>query len=317
MSMKLLRGFSPIPAFAGGTVATIGNFDGVHLGHQALLACLKAKALEFQLPLVVLLFEPQPVEFFRGKQAPARLSSLREKLDRLLSCQVDYVYCLQFNKNLAEMSPERFATSFFFSLLQVRYLLVGADFRFGHARLGDVNLLKNLAKNEHCVTDIFPDFIQKNQRISSTKIRETLSRGDLTEAATLLGRAYSLCGRVIHGAGSGRTWGVPTANLAMSRRVLPLTGVFCVQVRLSNGNILNGVANLGRRPTVDGTKNVLEIHLFDFNSNLYGDMLQVLFLHKLRDEVKFPSLAALIEQIHNDVAAAKAKFSSGCFELNT
>lgn len=314
--MKLVRGMRHVPAFAGGTVATIGNFDGVHLGHQALLSQLKKEAIKRQLPLVVLLFEPQPSEFFIKENAPARLSSLREKLDILAKCNVDYVYCLKFNKNLANMSPVDFATSYFFSLLQVRYLLIGEDFRFGRARLGDVHLLKEMSDKANCLIDTFPDFAITNLRVSSTKIREALANGQLAYSATLLGRTFSFCGRVITGAGRGRQWGIPTANIGMRRPALPLSGVFCVQLERQDGALINGVANLGRRPTVDGTKNVLEIHLFDFNDNLYGEMVQVYFLHKLRDEIKFPSAEDLIKQIHEDIARAKGEFKSDRFRLN-
>jgi riboflavin kinase / FMN adenylyltransferase len=316
MIMQLVRGRAHVSAFAGGTVATIGNFDGVHLGHQALLSQLKREATKRQLPLVILLFEPQPAEFFLKQNAPARLSSLREKLDIIAKCEVDYVYCLQFNKNLANMSPVDFANSYFFSLLQVRYLLIGEDFRFGRARLGDVQLLKEMSTRANCLIETFPDFAITNRRVSSTKIREALASGQLAYSATLLGRTFSFCGRVIAGAGRGRQWGIPTANLNMRRLALPLNGVFCVQVRRQNGALVNGVANLGRRPTVDGTKNVLEIHLFDFNDTLYGERLQVYFLHKLRDEIKFPSPEDLIRQIHDDIAQAKAEFKSDRFRLN-
>lgn len=315
--MKLLRGLKHIPAFTNGTVATIGNFDGVHLGHQALLAQLKAQSRELKLPLVVLLFEPQPGEFFLTSQAPARLSTLREKLDILKKCEVDYVYCLSFKKSLAAMDPADFVESYLFSLLQVKYLLIGEDFRFGRNRLGDIELLKSKAQQSGCLVGAFSDFSLLNQRVSSTKIRNFLARGELPQAATLLGRPYSLCGRVIAGDGRGRQWGFPTANLAMRRLSLPLTGVFCVQVRRANGDMVSGVANLGRRPTVDGTKNILEVHLFDFNQSLYGEMLQVYFLYKLREEIKFSSIEALIAQIKDDIAVARKQFVTRRFEFNT
>jgi len=306
--MQLLFGSRPIPAFAAGCVATIGNFDGVHLGHQALLAQLKAQSIQKQQPMLVILFEPQPGEYFRGNQAPARLSSLREKLGLLQQCQVDYVYCLRFNEVLANMTAETFADRYFFSQLNVSYLLLGEDFRFGRNRSGDVTLLKSLAANAACQVDIFPEYRVQSLRVSSTHIRTALAQGDLTSAAVLSGRPYSMCGRVIHGAGQGRKWGIPTANLAMRRKALPLSGVFCVRTRLPDGRQVNGVANLGSRPTIDGSKNVLEIHLFDFNQTLYGDLLEVSFLHKLRDEIRFASLDALIAQIHDDVAIAKNWF---------
>ncbi|KTD24806.1 riboflavin biosynthesis protein RibF (riboflavin kinase/FMN adenylyltransferase) [Legionella lansingensis] len=303
--MKLLRG--PNNHLLKGTVATIGNFDGVHRGHQALLATLRAQADKMQLPLVVLLFEPQPGEYFYGQQAPARLTSLREKLAVLKQCHIDYVYCLKFNKALSLMTAENFAKHYFFDLLNVKYLLVGEDFRFGQQRTGDIHLIRNMAKDNDCTVEVFPNVSMGNERISSTKIREALAKGDLARASALLGRTYSLCGRVIKGDGRGKEWGIPTANLAMLRLSLPLRGVFCIRIK-RKGEWLKGVANLGSRPTVDGTKNILEVHLFDFDEDIYGEMLQVFFLHKLRDEIKFSSVESLIVQIHRDVTAAKAQF---------
>ncbi|MBA2651959.1 MAG: bifunctional riboflavin kinase/FAD synthetase [Tatlockia sp.] len=315
--MKLLRGLTNFPVFVNGSVATIGNFDGVHLGHQALLKNLRAEADRLQLPVVVLLFEPQPAEYFRPEQAPARLTSLREKLAVLKSSRVDFVYCLKFDEALALMSAQDFAQEYFFSLLNCKYLLLGQDFRFGQGRLGDVNLLQELGLSHGCRVRSFADFSIKDNRVSSTKIRTALEQGALEEATDLLGRTFSLCGRVIKGDGRGRQWGIPTANLAMHRLKLPIHGVFCVQVHSIEGRFINGVANLGSRPTVDGTKNTLEIHLFDFDENLYGEMLQGFFLHKLRDEVKFSSVDALIAQIHDDIAAAKSEFRRRHFTLSS
>ncbi|STX43082.1 riboflavin biosynthesis protein RibF (riboflavin kinase/FMN adenylyltransferase) [Legionella donaldsonii] len=303
--MKLLRRLDEVSA---GTVATIGNFDGVHRGHQALLAQLHMQADKMKLPVTVFLFEPQPGEYFHGQLAPARLTSLREKLQILKQCNVDYVYCLKFNKHLALMPAPDFAEHYFFSLHHVKYLLIGRDFRFGHARQGDVALLEELGRRTDCLVQTFPDFAIAEERVSSTKIRNALLQGQLEQATVLLGRTFSLCGRVIKGDGRGKQWGIPTANLGMHRLTLPLKGVFCVQVRRSTGELLKGVANIGSRPTVDGTKNILEIHLFDFNESLYGEMLQVFFLRKLRDEIKFSSVDALIQQIQDDVVAAKEQF---------
>lgn len=314
--MKLCYGLEQNSDFSAGTVATIGNFDGVHLGHQALLAALRIEADKRQLPLVVFLFEPQPGEFFRGQDAPARLSSLREKLDVLRCCKVDYVYCLKFDKHLALMSAENFAQHYLFSLLKVKFLLIGKDFRFGHERGGDLQLLRNLAKKTAAHVQVFSDFLIDSERVSSTRIREILATGQLEPASYLLGRTFSLCGRVIKGAQRGRQWGIPTANFAMHRIKLPLKGVFCVKVRRASGEWLEGVANLGTRPTVDGSKNILEVHFFNFDADLYGEMLQVFFLYKLRDEIKFSSVDALIAQIHDDIAAAKTAFRLRSFEPN-
>ncbi len=313
--MKLLRGFRNFPDFTKGTVTTIGNFDGVHLGHQALLQALNAEATRLQKPSVVILFEPQPAEYFRPEQAPARLTSLREKLAVLKSSRIDYVLCLKFDERLALMPAQIFAENYFFSLLKSSYLLIGKDFRFGKGRAGDSNLLTQLAANYGCRVETFSDFAIKSNRVSSTKIREALAQGELKLAAELLGRTFSLCGRVVKGDGRGRQWGIPTANLGIQRLMLPLKGVFCVQVRRKGGELLKGVANLGSRPTVDGSKNSLEIHLFDFDDNLYGEMLEVFFLHKLRDEVKFSSVDTLIAQIHNDIDSARLEFCTNRLNL--
>lgn len=308
--MKLLRSpKDPLLNCNQGTVLSIGNFDGVHLGHQSLLQQMKARALQYKLPLVILLFEPQPGEFFKGQDAPARLSTLREKLRGLGQSQVDYVYCLRFNAALAAMSAHDFAKEYIFSMMHAKYVMIGEDFRFGKGRQGDVALLQDMGLSADCVVETISDCMRDHQRISSTKIREALAQGRLQEAEALLGRPYSLCGRVIRGAGRGQLWGIPTANIAMSRARLPLQGVFAVQVRvLPEGSLLDGVANLGRRPTVDGTKNVLEVHLFDYNGNLYGKRLEVIFKQKIRAEIKFESQDALIQQIHKDVALAKNLF---------
>lgn len=309
--MKLLRGtIASNPVIAQGCVVTVGNFDGVHCGHQALLAKLRQQALTRQVPSVVILFEPQPGEYFLKESAPARLSSLREKLAVIKQCGIDYVYCLRFNRQLASMDPIAFAQHYFFTALKTVYLLVGNDFRFGRDRQGDVDLLMSMAPNNHCDVEIFADFIAGQERISSTKIRSLLAHANLEHAAALLGRSFNLCGRVLRGDGRGRQWGVPTANLAMHRLKLPLKGVFCVQVALANGELVNGVANLGHRPTVNGSKALLEVHLLDWQGDLYGQMVQVFFVHKLRDEAKFSSIDALIAQIHHDVAAAKCYYET-------
>lgn len=303
--MKLLHGFQPIPEIAGGTVATIGNFDGVHRGHQALLNAARIQASSMKLPMLAMLFEPQPSEYFHCHGAPARLSSLRDKVSLLFQCGADYVWCLKFDQYLASMTANQFADRFIFSLLQAKYLLIGEDFRFGHDRLGDVGLLNELGQQQSCTVKIFPDFFIDTQRVSSTKIRQALHEGKLDYAAKLLGRNYSMSGRVIHGAGRGRQWGIPTANISMHHKALPLNGVFFVKVKRKGKPLLSGVANIGCRPTIDGTKNSLEVHLFDFDESLYGEVLEVYFLHKLRDEIKFSSVEELVSQIHKDIAGAQ------------
>ncbi|MGC1181676.1 bifunctional riboflavin kinase/FAD synthetase [Legionella sp.] len=303
--MNLLRGIQRFSAFTKGVVATIGNFDGVHLGHQNLIKALREKANALKLPLVLILFEPQPREYLQKNDAPARLSSLREKLDVLRNCHVDYVYCIKFDDFLAQTSATAFARNYLFSMLNVKYLLIGEDFYFGKNREGDVNLLKSLGTEYDCKVQLYADFCINNERISSTKIRTALQAGNLEGASKYLGRPYSICGRVMHGDERGRQWGIPTANLGLYRRSVSLQGVFAVQVHRAHQHVVYGVANLGKRPTVDGTKSILEVHLFDFDQLIYGELLQVLFLHKLRDEVKFTSVDALVTQIYEDIAAAK------------
>ncbi|CAM4487400.1 MAG: Bifunctional riboflavin kinase/FMN adenylyltransferase [Legionella sp.] len=303
--MRLLRGVHHFSVFDKGVVATLGNFDGVHLGHQHLIKTLRAKANALNLPLVLILFEPQPREYFQKEQAPARLSGLREKLDVLRRCQVDYVYCIKFDDAFAQTTATEFARNYLFSTLNIKHLLVGEDFRFGKNREGDVNLLQQLSSEYACDVDVYSDFCINEDRISSTKIRTALDAGDLETAAKYLGRIYSICGRVVHGAQRGRQWGIPTANIGLRRLSVPLQGVYAVKARLATQEIAYGVANIGRRPTVDGTKCVLEVHLFDFEQSIYGELVQVFFLHKLRDEVKFTSVDALIEQIRDDIEVAK------------
>ena len=306
--MKLLRTVENNLELRKGSVAAIGNFDGVHRGHQALLASLKEQSIRLQLPMVVILFEPQAREFFHKQTAPPRLTRLREKIQILSDYGVDYVACLRFNQSLAKMSPDEFATQIIFSNLNVKYLLVGEDFRFGRDRLGDVTMLREIGNASDCTVAQYPDVLINEKRISSTEVRKALQLGVFDRVSLLLGRAYSICGRVIYGSAKGRAWGVPTANLKMTGLTLPLQGVFCVQVRRDGYQLLNGVANVGCRPTIDGLKQLLEVHLFDFNETLYGERLQVFFLHKLRDEIKFSSLDALIAQIHTDVLTAKMFF---------
>lgn len=303
--MKLLRAIPHLSVFNEGVIATIGNFDGVHLGHQNLLNTLRKKANSLKLPLVVILFEPQPREYFQKDKAPARLSSLREKLTVLRACGVDYVYCLRFNEAVAQTSATDFARHYLFSLLRVTHLLVGDDFRFGKGREGDVRLLQQLGSEYACEVSTYSDFCINSERISSTKIRNALEQGQLEIAANYLGRPYSICGRVMHGAARGRQWGIPTANLGLRRLSVPLQGVFAVRVQVTS-QTLYGVANIGKRPTIDGTKSILEVHLFDFDQSIYGELMQVFFLHKLRNEVKFTSVDALIAQIEDDIVVAKS-----------
>lgn len=288
-----------------GCALTIGNFDGVHLGHQAVLRHLRAKADELQLPMAVMLFEPQPSEFFQGNQAPARLMRLRDKLYYLQQYGVDIVILQKFDRTFANFSAEDFICQQLVKQLNVKFLSVGDDFRFGAQRQGDFHLLQQAgAKYGFQVEDNHTLALGK-QRISSTAIRQALADGDFIQAEKLLGRPYSIFGRVIHGNKLGRTIGFPTANIRLQRQVSPIKGVYAVKVRLESGKFFNGVANIGTRPTVNGATQLLEVHLFDFNQNIYGQWLEVEFCAKLRNEMKFSSVDELTAQIKNDVIAAK------------
>ena len=254
----------------------------------------------------MVLFEPQPYEYFQGTAQSVRLTAFKQKWQLLRAFEIDYVCCLRFNHRLVSMSAEDFAEQLIFSKLQVKTLLIGEDFRFGAGRTGDIALLKKIANSVGADLDVYGDVCFEATRISSTAIRALLQHGQAQNAAKLLGRAYRMQGRVVVGQQLGRTFGVPTANIALKQTALPMTGVFCVQVRLNNGLIYQGVANIGRRPTVDGLNNCLEVHLFDFEGDLYHQYLDVFFLHQLREEVKFPSLEALIAQIKADIVEARA-----------
>ena len=292
---------------------TIGNFDGVHLGHHAMLIRLKDAAKQLGLPACVMTFEPHPREFFAPDQAPARLTSLREKLKYLIQAEVDCIHICRFNYDFARISPEQFITRILNQELSVRWLLVGDDFRFGARRAGDFAMLQAHSAANGFSVEVMPSIAIDNQRISSTAIRQALATGDLNMAGKFLGRPYSISGRVIDGDKLGKQIGFPTANIQLKYNHPPLSGIFVVTVRgaiqSSPATILPGVASLGVRPTIHKNgKPVLEVHLFDFNQDIYGQHLQVDFLHKLRDEEKYADIDTLIVQIKKDVVQAKDFF---------
>ena len=294
---------------------TIGNFDGVHRGHQAMLTRLKDTAKRLTLPACVITFEPHPQEFFAPDQAPARLTSLREKLQLLIEADIDCIYICRFNFDFARIDPESFVTQILHRQLSVRWLLVGDDFRFGARRSGDFTMLQALSSANNFTVEAMPSITNDGERISSTAIRKALASGDLGTAQKLLGRPYRISGRVVDGDKLGKQLGFPTANIQLKHNQPPLTGIFAVSVygaiASSPATPLPAVASLGVRPTVhDNGKPVLEVHLFDFDRMIYGQHLQVDFLHKLRDEAKFADLSALIQQIENDVAQAKDFFKT-------
>jgi len=308
--MQVIRGLHNLRPEHRGCVATIGNFDGVHLGHQAVFRHLREKAAAFGLPAAVITFEPQPQEFFTPDRAPARLTRMREKLAALMNAGIDRVVLLEFNQKLAAMAAEIFVQRLLLEGLEVRYLFVGDDFRFGRDRLGDIDLLRQIGREHDFVVENMNTFAVGDERVSSTRIREALAEGDLRLAAHYLGRHYRICGRVAHGDARGRSIGFPTANIDLHRRVSPLRGVYAVKVYgLGDDEVLTGVANIGTRPTVEGdTRYLLEVHLFDFDRQIYGEHLQVEFHQHLRDEQRFDSFGELKTQILRDCEAARDYF---------
>jgi riboflavin kinase/FMN adenylyltransferase len=307
--MLVTRG---IPAAAAAPVAlTIGNFDGVHRGHQAMLAELTRAARDLWLPSCVLTFEPHPREFFAPDQAPTRLTSLREKLERIAACGVDRVHVCRFSYAFAQISAEDFIERILVQGLGARWVLVGDDFRFGARRSGSLVKLKQAAPRLGLEVAVLQSFALDGERVSSTGVRAALAAGDLERAETLLGRPYSISGRVVAGDGLGRKLGFPTANIQMKRNRPPLAGIYAVRLHGAAPEALPGVASLGVRPTVkqQGAP-VLEVHALDFGGDLYRRHVRVEFLRKLRDEEKYANLATLTRQIAADAQNARAFFKT-------
>lgn len=307
--MKYIRHIPSKNIFPQGCVATIGNFDGVHRGHQTIIAGLRARAREMGLPLVIITFDPHPEEFFLGDKAPPRLTNCRDRLTVMRELGVDYAICLSFNARLAETTAEAFIQDYLIDGLRAKYLLVGDDFHFGKGRQGNIEMLRDWSRQGGYEVGCRATFVDENQRISSTRIRSRLQHGDLEEAERLLGRPYTISGRVVHGDKRGRSWGFPTANLLLNREP-PLSGVFAVDVSGLGESKRAGVANLGRRPTVGGNRLLLETHLLDFDREIYGERICVEFLHKIRDERKFESFEELKSRIAQDLLEAREIFTA-------
>lgn len=304
--MLIYRG---IPADHPPVALTIGNFDGVHLGHQAMLERLAAAARERGLAPCVMTFEPHPREYFTPEQAPARLSNLREKLELFEQFGVERVFILRFNHRFAEVSAENFIERILHEGLQARWVLVGDDFRFGAKRAGDFAMLQRAGKEAGFEVEAMHSVTVEGRRVSSTLVREALAGGDLASAERYLGRHYSISGKVVHGERLGRKIGFPTANIQMKHNKPPLAGIFAVEVHGIGDRPLQGAASLGVRPTVKSNgKATLEVHLLDFDGDLYNRHLHVEFLLKLRDEMKFSGLEALTAQIAADVENTKKFF---------
>lgn len=315
---ELIRGLHNLRPRHRDCVATIGSFDGVHLGHRAIIAQLRQRAAEQGVPSVVIVFEPQPHEFFSGEKAPARLMRFKEKVLSLFEAGVDRVLCLQFNDRLRSLGAEAFVREVLVDGLAIRHLVVGDDFRFGCDRSGDYRLLQKIGAGAGFTVEDTATVEIEGKRVSSTRIRAALEAGDFELAAALLGKPYRITGRVAPGRALGRQLGAPTANVRLHRYRSPLVGVYTVRTRATDGSelapgrqVIDGVANVGFRPTVEGegAQPLLEVNLFDFSGDLYGRELAVEFCHKLRDEEKFDSLEILKARIAQDIEDAKVWFA--------
>jgi len=306
--MRVYRGYSrPV---ADPVALAIGNFDGLHLGHAALLGQLTGAARRLGLTPTILTFEPHPREFFAPASAPARLTTLREKLELLAEAGVAQTMICPFNAAFAALSAADFIERVLCRGLQTRHLIVGDDFRFGRGRQGDAALLRAAGERLGFGVEAMGSVLVEGERVSSSCVRRALAEGDMDRAARLLGRPYGMDGQVSHGQKIGRQLGFATANIRVKHNPLPMTGVFAVEVGGLGGQPLPGVANLGVRPSVCGTRPLLEVHLFDFDRDIYGAHIAVRFVKKLRDEQRFPDLDALKAQIAADAAAARAFFTS-------
>jgi riboflavin kinase/FMN adenylyltransferase len=303
-AMEIIHGIYSLKPRHRGCVLTVGNFDGVHHGHQMVLAHLFAKSQELGVPSMLLTFEPQPREFFAGAKVPARLTRFREKITLLCKTELDRVLCHPFNERTRNTSAEWVVDVLLKELLAIRYIVVGDDFRFGRDQAGDYNMLQEAGERYGFGVSHIGTLTFEHERISSSRIRDALAEGDFELAEKLLGHPYFIMGRVVYGRQLGRQLGVPTANIRLQRYRAALEGVYAVKVQGLDEEY-NGVANIGVRPTVDGKEPLLEVHLFDFDADIYGRLLTVQFVRKIRDERAFDGLDALKAQIHSDIDQAR------------
>ncbi|MDT9587671.1 MAG: bifunctional riboflavin kinase/FAD synthetase [Candidatus Arsenophonus melophagi] len=306
--MKLVRGIHNIREWHHGCVLTIGNFDAVHRGHQALLQYLKRQGQRLYLPTMVMIFEPQPLEFFLGRHAPARLTCLRDKVRYFTEYGVDYLLCIKFNAAFSLLSPHTFVSQLLVKKLGVKFLAIGDDFRFGKNRRGHFQYLCTAGEKYDFQVANTDSFCDSGKRISSTAVRQALLSDNITLAESLLGHHYRLSGRVIHGSQLGSKIGVPTANIQFKCLVMPVKGVYVAKVYGLGDYPLKAVVNIGHRPTVNGVEKKIEVHLMDVNINIYGHHIDVVLCKKLRNERRFASTEELRKQIDKDIMAAKQFF---------
>jgi riboflavin kinase/FMN adenylyltransferase len=290
-------------------VLTVGNYDGVHLGHQQMIGVLKVRAAEFAAAATVLAFEPSSKEFIDPEGAPPRLTRWREKFVALAAHGVDRLVTLRFDERIRAMTPQRFVDELIVAGLGARHMVVGDDFRYGCNAGGTIESLRAAGRQHGFSVEQMAPFVVDGVRVSSTAVRSRLECADFAAATRLLGHRYRMMGRVVHGSELGRTLGYPTANLRLMRRKSPVHGILAVRVHGIEPKPLAAVASLGTRPTVGGSELLLEVHVFDFSGDLYGRLIEVEFIAKLRDEVKFSSLDALTAQMNIDAAQARGILS--------
>lgn len=309
MAIQIIRHQSAKTPYFKGCVATIGNFDGVHRGHQALLERLIAQSRELKLPSLVLTFEPQPAEYFARGAPIARLTRFREKVHYLAQTGVDQVWVLRFDAAFSALTAEEFIEEILCKRLKIKHLVIGDDFRFGQGRKGNLKLLKNTGEQLGFSVETMPSVLVDGERVSSTRVRQALMVADQPLAEQLLGRPYCMLGRVVYGNQLGRVLGFPTANIYLHRHETAVKGIYAVRLHGIAQTGLPGVANVGTRPTIGGTRILLEVHVFDFAETIYGQQVEVEFCKKLRDEERFDNLDLLRDQMVMDAEQAREYFS--------
>ncbi len=302
--MEIIRNLNELNAPLTKSVATIGNFDGVHLGHQRVIKALVEKAKQLNSVATVMVFEPQPRELFSPDSAPARLTRLRDKYVLLKKLGVQRLICVNFNRKFANICAQEFVENLLVNSLKIKYLIIGDDFHFGKNRQGNFDTLSEASKKFNFGISDTASYKLDDCRISSTAIRNALAQNQLSEAFEMLGRPYSIIGRVFHGDKRGRQLGFPTANVLLKRRVSPVSGVYVVRVKTDDGEFF-GVTNIGSRPTILGVRQQLEVHIFNFDRDIYGQFIEVILLNKLREEQKFATLTDLTTQINIDCQQAQ------------
>lgn len=295
----------PFNQVAAGSVATIGAYDGLHLGHQQLLQRVLDASKKRGLPAVVMSFEPMPQEFFSATSPPARLMRFREKFEALADFGIDIFFCPRFDDAMKSIASDTFIRQILVHTLNVRQLVVGDDFRFAAGRQGTLEHLRRAGRALQFGIERVPSVVASGERVSSTTIRAALDGGDLAHASRLLGRPYRMSGKIIRGARLGRTLGFPTANVNLMRRQSAVMGIFAVRVSGLGHEVYDAVASVGTRPTFGGTRPILEVHLFDFDEDIYGAYIHVDFIARLRSEEKFDDIDKLVEQMHRDSAQAR------------